>query len=464
MVSTFSTNCCLLACLLVLGPIAVAQERSTDASKAIQGDSTNNVYSNPPPVEPPYFRVRYEASSRPGELVYPVAYTAWFPPEAKTLRGVIVHQHGCGEGSCKSGQTGAFDLHWQALARQHACALLSPAYEQPQLADCQLWCDPRHGSDARFQQALADLGAQAGHPEMSRVPWALWGHSGGGHWAGGMLMLHPDRIAAVWLRSGVPLFEKADGRAIEPHTLNPLAIQVPVMCNLGTNEGFSESDGKFAAVWSSNQAFFAKLRGAGGLVGLSVDPLTSHECGNQRYLAIPWFDACLSARLPTSSTDSLRPIDPQHGWLAPVLAPGTKLTPPLAASDFKGELANSIWLPNQQIAQAWTQYLTDTAVADDSPPPVPSDVQVNDHVLSWKSTADLQSGLSHFIIERDGVEIAKIEGPKHRFGRSLFQGLQYSDTPATPLVEMRYQLNDNQLAPASRFRVRAVNTVGGVSE
>jgi hypothetical protein len=49
--------------------------------------------------------VRYEASTKPGELVYPVNYTVWIPPGVKLLRGVIVHQHGCGEGSCKSGLT-----------------------------------------------------------------------------------------------------------------------------------------------------------------------------------------------------------------------------------------------------------------------------------------------------------------------------------------------------------------------
>ena len=68
-------------------------------------------YTNAPPVGPPYFRVRYEGSSKPGELVFPVSYTIWIPPGVKTLHGVVVHQHGCGEGSCKSGQTGAFDLH-----------------------------------------------------------------------------------------------------------------------------------------------------------------------------------------------------------------------------------------------------------------------------------------------------------------------------------------------------------------
>ena len=79
-----------------------------------------------PPADPPYYRVRYEASTRPGELIYPVNYTIWIPKDVKSLRGVIVHQHGCGEGSCKSGLTGAYDLHWQALAKKHDCALLAP--------------------------------------------------------------------------------------------------------------------------------------------------------------------------------------------------------------------------------------------------------------------------------------------------------------------------------------------------
>ncbi|HIG80794.1 MAG TPA: hypothetical protein EYQ62_03940, partial [Verrucomicrobiales bacterium] len=141
-------------------------------------------YDKPPSAVPPYYRVRYEASTKPGELIFPVQYTVWIPAGVETLRGVVVHQHGCGEGSCKSGQTGAFDLHWQALAKKHGCALLAPSYEQPQKADCQMWCDPRNGSGGAFRKALADLGKRSGHPELATVPWALWGHSGGGHWVG----------------------------------------------------------------------------------------------------------------------------------------------------------------------------------------------------------------------------------------------------------------------------------------
>ena len=33
-----------------------------------------------PTADPPYYRVRYEASTQPGELIYSVNYTIWIPP------------------------------------------------------------------------------------------------------------------------------------------------------------------------------------------------------------------------------------------------------------------------------------------------------------------------------------------------------------------------------------------------
>ena len=325
-------------------------------------------YDKAPPVEPPYHRVRYEASTKPGELIFPVQYTVWIPQGVKTLRGVIVHQHGCGEGSCKSGQTGSFDLHWQALAKRHDCALLAPSYEQPDKADCQMWCDPRNGSGAAFQKALADLGRASGHPELATAPWALWGHSGGGHWTGGMTLLHPGRVAAVWLRSGVPLLAANPERpTIKSHVISEGSLGVPMMCNPGTKEGVTVKEGRFAGVWPANEAFFTAMRAKGALIGVAVDPLTSHECGNQRYLAIPWLDACLSARLPKKPGDPLRPMPAEGIWLTDLLA-----TTALTAAQFKGDPAKAVWLPNEKVAKAWMQYVTDTKVADTTPPPAPT--------------------------------------------------------------------------------------------
>jgi hypothetical protein len=414
-------------------------------------------YDVRPQAEPPYYRVRYEPSAKPGELSVPVTYTAWLPEGVKSLRGVLVHQHGCGEGSCKSGLTGAYDLHWQALARKHGCALLSPAYEQPEKADCQMWCDPRNGSDAAFQRGLADLGEKSGHPELAAAPWALWGHSGGGHWAGGMVLLHPERVAAAWLRSGVPLLKPNPERpTIKPHAVPEAALKVPVLCNLGTKEGVTVKEGRFAGVWPANEAFFREVRGRGGLIGVAIDPLTSHECGNQRYLAILWLDACLSARLPERPGEPLRPMTQDAAWLAAL--PGTNAC---AAAVFAGDPRWAAWLPNEVVARAWRQYVQDTAVADATPPPVPHHVRLAGTELTWEAEADLESGLAGFLVERDGALLAAApEAGKNPFGRPLFQGLQYSDTPLQPLVRMRFADATAEPGRAHAYRVMSVNTAG----
>jgi pimeloyl-ACP methyl ester carboxylesterase len=440
-----SAVCCLTALLIEL-PIAAAQQAPYDVF---------------PPADPPYYRVRYEASTQQGQLAFPVNYTIWIPKDAKTLRGVIVHQHGCGEGSCKSGLTGAYDLHWQALAKKHDCALLAPSYEQPEKADCQLWCDPRNGSDVAFQKCLVDLGAKSGHPELAKVPWALWGHSGGGHWAGGMVLLHPERVAAAWLRSGVPLLQPDPARTtIRAHTLADAALTVPIMCNLGTKEGVTVKDDRFAGVWPANEAFFHGLRSKGGLVGVAVDPLTSHECGNQRYLAIPWLDACLDARLPAISGGPLKEMPPDGAWLAPVT--GSEAVP---GATFSGDPLEAAWLPHERFARAWMQYIKDTAVTDTTPPPAPTNLRVTGNELTWEAEADLESGLAGFIIERDGQILAYLpEQGKNPFGRPIFQNLQYSDTPTQPLVAMRFTDTKAEPGKVHVYCVIAVNTVGLKSE
>lgn len=420
-------------------------------------------YVNSLPANPPYYRVRYEASSKPGELVFPASYTVWIPPEVKTLRGLVVHQHGCGEGSCKSGLTGAFDLHWQALAKKHDCALLSPVFEQPEKANCQLWCDPRNGSDVSFQKALTALSDKSGHPELATVPWALWGHSGGGHWAGGMTLLHPDRVAAAWLRSGVPPVTAAKDKPA-PYTISDAALAVPMMCNVGTKEGVTDKENRFAGVWPGNEVFFLAMRAKGALIGVSVDPLSSHDCGNQRYLAMPWFDACLTARLPAKPGDPLKSMSANDGWIAPLNDAGTaNLVAPVPAAKFTGAADKSVWLPNESVAAAWLQYSKDSVVPDSTHPVAPTNVQVKGNVVTWSAEADLESGLASFIIERDGQVVGNIPEPgqaKNPFGRPIFQNLSYSDTPTQPLVEMRFIDTKAEAGKTYQYRIIAVNTAG----
>jgi hypothetical protein len=105
-------------------------------------------------------------------------------------------------------------------------------------------------------------------------------------------------------------------------------------------------------------------------------------------------------------------------------------------------------------------YIRDTKIPDRTPPPAPTDLKLKGNVLTWQAEADLESGLAHFIIQRDGKPIGTVpENPKNRFGRPIFQGLQYSDTPAAPLVPMRFI--DKTAGNAKYvYRVIAVNTAG----
>ena len=80
-----------------------------------------------------------------------------------------------------------------------------------------------------------------------------------------MVLLHPDRVAAAWLRSGVPLLKESPQRSgVNAHTLPEAALKVPIMCNLGTKEGVTIKEGVFAGVWPANEVFFNEVRGRMG--------------------------------------------------------------------------------------------------------------------------------------------------------------------------------------------------------
>jgi hypothetical protein len=104
-------------------------------------------------------QVEYPPSTAANELQVGVTYILWIPGGAPRLRCVIVHQHGAGALASKGGETAAYDLHWQALAKKWDCALLGPYY--PVLGEktdtspvgSELWMDPRLGSDKSFFKA-----------------------------------------------------------------------------------------------------------------------------------------------------------------------------------------------------------------------------------------------------------------------------------------------------------------------
>ncbi len=392
-----------------------------------------------------YVSLDYPASTIEGELQIAVTYTLWIPEGVKTVRGVIVHQHGAGTTASAAGAAAAYDLHWQALARKWDCALLGPCYhvlnEGTQIGpgEAELWYDPRRGSDKVFLQALVALGEKAGHPEIGSAPWCLWGHSGGAQWISTMVILHPDRVVAAWIRSGG--ITKFHSRHPEwpDHQVTEAVYSVPIMTNAGRKE---KDHPVFRGSWIGETATFEEYRPHGAPVGIAPDPLTAHECGDSRYVAIPFFDACLAMRLPdvNAASQTLKPVDMSKAWLADEF--GDTAVP---AAEYKGDIKKSVWLPNAAVAKAWMEYVKTGTVGDFTPPPAPLNVRVTKgeqgNEIVWEAEADLESGIGGFIILRNGRGLATLS-PKTPadgvFGRPLFQGLSYHDTPEDPNRAMRY--------------------------
>jgi hypothetical protein len=215
--------------------------------------------------------------------------------------------------------------------------------------------------------------------------------------------------------------------------------------------------------WWGNLATFREYREQGALVGLAPDPRTDHECGDSRYLAIPYLDACMAQRLPEKGSldQKLRPMNVSQGWLAPMF--GKQAVP---AAEYKGNLQDSVWLPNEAVARSWAEYVQTGAVSDTTPPPAPSHAKVFDRgedgtEIRWNAVADFESGIRGFLVLRDGGELATVpKDPIGRFGRPLFQSMTYHDTPSQPLATMSYLDTSAKPGETHVYTVVTINSVG----
>lgn len=437
-------------------PIEEADKLSAEIEKQIAArvlrhqDASESAYED-------VYRCHFPASGLPGELELFVDFDLWLPPGVEQIRGVIVHQHGCGPGASNAGLTAVCDLHWRELAKKWDCALIGSSYEGRAGSDCRLWCDPRKGSGDRFLQALTEFADQTGHLELRDVPWCLWGHSGGGFWASLMQTIHPDRIVAIWLQSGTAFGYWAKGDVVAP-SMKSSIYEVPVMACPGAKEQNHE---KFHRAWDGLHAMKAAYRLEDAPFGIAPDPRTGHECGDSRYLAIPFFDCCLRMRLPNGIVSSLklRPIDMSRSWL------GSESGEVFSADQYPGEKQNASWLPDEVFADLWSTFRRHGSLPDSSAPAAPRALvamkEDGSTRLTWQADADFESGLGGFRIEKNGETIARIPAkPVSRYGRPIFQVMNYSGTPTQPLARMRFSDKDDSASEPCEYRVFSINSAG----
>ncbi len=338
------------------------------------------------------------------ELFLQADYSVYIPSDETQIKGIIVHQHGCG----RNGLSIVYDYHWRRLAEEHHWALLGTHYIAGE--SCDSWNNPDNGSERAFFLALEMLGKKSGHKELITLPWVLWGHSGGALWSCQMLDKYPERVAGVFARS---LAAEYDGAA----------LKVPVFISPGA---FENNHPQFNRVYTTCLDTYNRVREKNGFAALAVDPLTAHECGNSRLLAIPFFDACIKR---FSAPDSYPPIEASL---------------PEGIDTLGISLHSSVYV-SSNIAAIADEYTKTGTVRDITPPEAPFDLVISEAGprsirISWKAKADIESGIKQFALYRDGIFLKEFVGYNDIYNAKNFQYGNFGDEP---IPEALYENNQN---------------------
>ncbi len=411
-------------------------------------------------------------------------YRIWIPNGVETVRGVLVKQHGCGgDAATDMGLVYANDLQWQALATKHQLAILGSKYPTDYQTvgrypddPCNSWAVIDRGSEEAFLKSLYEFGQKSHHPELDKLPWVLWGFSGGADWAMQMAQKYPERtIASVLMRCGGVLISPSEPSQLLTSNVNPVTLGVPVLFTVGEKENAD----LFDECLNLPKKVFSRFRKAGGLWAIAVEADMGHGSTDTRLLAIPYLDSILTARLATDST-KLRQVDEAKGWLA---NPVTHEIAPI--NQYKGDALQAAWLTDRETAYKWQAYITTPNLWDKlryrfcsskklltllgaphlsescypdrvSPtrkPDAPTDLRVirigaNEVVLTWNFIPDLENGLPKFRIYRNNSLIATLQGQERDGG----------DAPIYSHVVLEFR--DKAAGENGIYTVSAFNSLG----
>ena len=392
-------------------------------------------------------------------------YRLWMPRETPELRGILIRQHGCGSGAREKGLHHAQDLQWQALAQKYGFALMGSQLWAAE-EDCSTWTMPEDGSAHALKRALEHFTEITGHPEITTIPWCLWGHSEGAIWTMNMVHLYPERILAAFPRSGGLSPAGRTYSRSQPQSIreNPAAFKVPILFCYGAKE--REPGNRFNALIEGVHQAFEAGRAEGAPWALAVHPDAEHENAQSRQLALRFFDTLLPKRLPdplSTSTDLVE-LEKENAWLGKQadldIAP---LSPDMASS------SNSSYLAEESLAESWKAFTTHGNIQDKTPPPPPHELRVHkagsQTELSWNAWADIESGIGHFAIYRKGKLLGHVGGPEHLATNpeAFFHAWNYHDQPLLedPLTRMRFidRTPPEPIQPED-YEVRTVNQAG----
>ncbi|MEP6621552.1 MAG: hypothetical protein ABJE47_19650 [bacterium] len=263
-------------------------------------------------------------------------FRLWYPPNAGTLRGIVVLV----PGSNGDGRAQATDTVWQAFAAKHGLALVGcrftdKPHDQGFIED---YINVSHGSGQALLDALGNFAASAKHPELANAPLLLWGMSAGGQFNYEFVAWKPERVMAFVVNKGGIYYSALVSRD---------ARSVPGMLFVGGK------DLEFRT--NTIVGLFAVNRRGGALWALAEEPGATHIVGRSRDVATVFFEDVMALRLASNGT--LKPMDEKRGLIGDFKE---KTFQPMTE---KAPTVPTAWLPTERVARAWQAMVTDKPFA-----------------------------------------------------------------------------------------------------
>ena len=202
-----------------------------------------------------------------------------------------------------------------------------------------------------LQKAIKQLAADSKHPELVNAPFAATGFSAGGGTARRLLMMDPDKLfAAVIVGSTL----KLNGKPMAAQLGTPVCV---------INGDLEHEPGEAGGMARALEPVLAEYRPKGALWGWVAVENVGHERAGQEVLAMTILDAAVRLRYPADADVrkgpvKLKPVDWESGWVADNTTWKSGLTAITPAKQFKGEVAKSSWLLNEDIAFIYRAYAT----------------------------------------------------------------------------------------------------------
>jgi hypothetical protein len=202
-----------------------------------------------------------------------------------------------------------------------------------------------------MRAALKQFAADSGHPELVDAPYAATGFSAGGGYTRLLMKADPDKvIAGVVVGSTM----KLSGELTDAHRRVPMCV---------INGELEHDPGEGPGMAKQLEPVLAEQRPKGALWAWMAVQGVGHEFAGQEVLSMPMLDAAVRLRYPADGDVrkgpvKLKTVELESGWVADNTTWKSGLTAITPAKRFKGDVARSSWVLNEDIAFIYRAYST----------------------------------------------------------------------------------------------------------